>query len=223
MRLLLQLCIMPLPWVIRRSIYKLLFEADFATGSYIGRSLLMNVGAITMAEGSRIGHFNMIRNLDHLSLGKGAIIGTFNWIAGLRTGSGVRFFSGFPGRRSVLELGDQSAIVARHIIDCTDAVTIGEFTTVAGHRSQLITHSIDLDSNQQSCAPIAIGSYCFLGTAVVIVKNSVLPDHSALGAGSVVTRKLEEPWSFYAGNPACKIKDLSKDAKYFSRTRGFVS
>ena len=119
-------------------------------------------------------------------------------------------------------LGDNSAIVARHIIDCTDSVMIGKFSTIAGHRSQILTHAIDLEENEQSCEPVRIGDYCFVGTAAIILKGSVLPSYSVLGAGAVLNTIYAEEWSVYAGNPARKVKSIDASYKYFVRNNGFV-
>jgi len=108
------------------------------------------------------------------------------------------------------------------LIDCTARVRIGAFATVAGFRSQLITHSIDLEAGRQSSEPIDIGEYCFVGTDSVILGGSVLPHHSVLGAKSLLNKKWEAPFHLYAGIPAEPLKELSQEMKYFRRTEGFV-
>jgi acetyltransferase-like isoleucine patch superfamily enzyme len=101
-------------------------------------------------------------------------------------------------------------------------VSIGAFTTVAGYRSQLLSHSIDLQQNRQHSEPITIGAHCFVGTACVILGGSVLPDHSVLGALSLLNKPHTEPWSLYAGHPARWMKAIDSQAAYFNRSQGFV-
>lgn len=222
MKLFLQLFFISLPWFMRKYLYRHLYGFEIGEHCYIGWSIFINTHKLSMAEGSRIGHFNVIRNMECVSLGERAIIGTFNWIAGGAKSNDSKINKEFSDRRALLELGDESAIVARHIIDCADAIFIGRFSTIAGHRSQLLTHSIDLQANKQLCAPISIGSYCFLGTGLIILKGAEIPDYSVIGAGSVVTKKIEEGRCIYAGNPLRKIKEIKGAYKYFDREQGFV-
>jgi acetyltransferase-like isoleucine patch superfamily enzyme len=101
-------------------------------------------------------------------------------------------------------------------------VSIGAITTVAGYRTQLLSHSIDLQHNRQHSEPITIGAHCFVGTTCVILGGSVLPDHSVLGALSLLNKPHSEPWSIYAGQPARRIKAIDPEAAYFHRSQGYV-
>ena len=117
---------------------------------------------------------------------------------------------------------EHSAITNRHIIDCTNAVHIGKFSTVAGFRSQILTHSIDLEACRQSSAPVTIGDYCFVGTDCVLLGGSSLPNYSILGAKSLLNTSQQQEYYLYAGVPAKPVKELDRDFGYFSRTTGFV-
>jgi acetyltransferase-like isoleucine patch superfamily enzyme len=119
-------------------------------------------------------------------------------------------------------LGDHAAITKHHHIDCTNRITIGAFTTIAGYSSQLLSHAIDLQHNRQHSEPILIGSHCFLGSNCVILGGSRLPDHSVLGALSLLNKAHLEPWGLYAGQPAQWRKQIDREAAYFSRQRGYV-
>ena len=119
-------------------------------------------------------------------------------------------------------LGDHAAITNRHLIDCTDTVTIGCFSTFAGFRSQILTHSISIQDARQRSGPVVIGDYTFIGTASIILPNSRLPSFSVLGAGSVLNKKLNEEYWLYAGNPARPVKELAQGAAYFSRKTGYI-
>ena len=52
-----------------------------------------------------------------------------------------------------------------------------------------------------------IGNHCWLGKNVTILKNSILPDNTIVGCGSVVTGKFNESNCAIAGNPAKVIKN----------------
>jgi acetyltransferase-like isoleucine patch superfamily enzyme len=101
-------------------------------------------------------------------------------------------------------------------------VTIGSFTTFAGFQSQILTHSIDLENNRQSSAPVRIGDYCFVGTNSVFLGGSALPDYCVLGAKSLVNKSFSDTHTLYGGVPAQAIKKLSPELKYFTRSEGFV-
>ena len=131
-------------------------------------------------------------------------------------------FSHEPERRSELILGEHAAITNRHLIDATSSVVIGDFTTIAGWRSQILTHSIDLVCSRQSSKPIHIGRYCFVGTDCVILGGSGLPDYAVLGAKSLLNRTYSESHWLYGGSPCKPIKPLAKDTGYFKRKVGFV-
>jgi len=187
----------------------------------IGFSLLLP-RRLTMGPNSKIGHLTVIKDISEVVLGDSASIGNLNWITGFPLGTDSAAFADQPIRQAQLTIGDHAAITNRHLVDCTDAVVIGRFATLAGFRSQILTHSISVDESRQRCKPVVIGDYTFVGTGSIILPGSRLPAHSVLGAGSVLNKEyVEEHW-LYAGSPALPVKQLSKDAAYFKRTEGYV-
>jgi acetyltransferase-like isoleucine patch superfamily enzyme len=173
-----------------------------------------------MAAGARIGNLTMCKGLSLLKMGEGSRLGNLNWITGFPVGN-KDFFAG-EERRAELVIGEHAAVTHRHLIDCTNSVRIGRFTTFAGYRSQVLTHSIDLQRCRQASRPIAIGDYCFVGTNCVLLGGSALPDYSVLGASSVLNKAYSDPHQLYAGNPARPVKPLSREMEYFTRSTGFV-
>jgi acetyltransferase-like isoleucine patch superfamily enzyme len=119
-------------------------------------------------------------------------------------------------------MGAHSAITKNHHIDCTNSITIGRFSIVAGYRSQLLSHAIDMQLNRQHSEPIKIGEHCLVGTNCVILAGSVLPDYSVLGALSFLNKAHSEPWCLYAGHPAIYRKSIDANDAYFHRTNGYV-
>lgn len=209
-----------LPWSIRRRYLGSQFGYSLHPTSRIGLSWIFPRRLI-MEEGARIGHFNMCKNADLLHLGAHSLIGQLNWITGFPLGSS-RHFAHQVDRQPELIVERHAGISSRHFIDCTARVRIGAYTTLAGYRSQLITHSIDLEAGRQSSEPIDIGEYCFLGTEAVILGGSTLPHHCVLGAKSLLNKKWEEPFHLYGGVPAKPLKALPQDLAYFQRQEGFV-
>jgi acetyltransferase-like isoleucine patch superfamily enzyme len=176
-----------------------------------------------MGANARIGHLTVCKGLSKLQLGDNASIGRLNWISAYPlTGSKVAHFSDETDRQPELVLGEHAAITNRHLIDCTGRVTVGRFSTIAGFRSQVLTHSINLARSRQTSAAVTIGDYCFLGTGVVVLPGSILPSQSVLGAGAVLNKAWSESGVLYAGVPAKPMKQLDASVGYFARSRGFV-
>jgi len=209
-----------LPWPARRSILEKQFGYSIHPTSRIGLAWICPRRLI-MEENSRIGHFTLCKNIDLLHLGAHAIIGQLNWITGFPSGNS-RHFAHQMDRHPELILEAHAGISSRHLIDCTARVRIGAFATVAGFRSQLVTHSIDLPAGRQSSEPIEIGEYSFVGTEAVILGGSSLPHHSVLAAKSLLNKKWDEPYRLYGGVPAKPLKELPQDMEYFRRKEGFV-
>lgn len=209
------------PWPIRRVVLCQIFGYKIPPSARISAFSWVYPEQLTMGEGARIGPLTVAIHLHSIEMGSFATIGRGNWITGHPKDSATHF-THCLNRNPSLKIGDHSAITKSHIIDCTDSISIGAFTTVAGYGSQFITHGIDYQTNRQDCHPISIGSYCLLGTRIVAVGGAVLPDYNVLGAGAVLTGKHVESWHVYAGVPAKPVKEISKDAAYFSRSNGFV-
>jgi acetyltransferase-like isoleucine patch superfamily enzyme len=174
-----------------------------------------------MEENTSIGHFTVAKNLNLLHLKAHATIGRGNWITGFPLGD-LRHFASETERRPELVMGEHSAITHRHLFDCTNAITIGRFTTIAGFQSQFISHTIDIAQNRQVSHPIKLGDYCFVGSNSVLLGDSVLPDYCVLGAKSLLNKAYTQTYRLYGGVPARELSVLSADCDYFNRRQGFV-
>ena len=220
MKKILMLLSLFLPWKARRSFLEKQFDYKIHPNCWIGFSLVFPTRLI-MEEGSRIGHLTVCKNIDLLYLKAHASIGRGNWITGFPLAPS-RHFDQEKDRRPELIVGEHAAITHRHLIDCTNSVTIGKFTTLAGFQSQIITHSIDIEKNCQASLPVRIGDYCFVGTNCVLLGGSALPDFCVLGAKSLLNKNFTESYQLYGGVPARPIEKLSPECGYFRRTEGFV-
>lgn len=199
--------------------YRALLGYRISPQANIGRAFI-RVGMLEMADGAHIGSLSIIRNVDKVTLGKGAIIGTFNWIYGFPTGASEHFQE--KGRASELIMEEGSSLTSRHIVDCTNRVTIGAFTTVAGFYSQILTHGIDVRSNRQTSRPVTIGRYCLIGSRSTILKGAILPEGTVLSAGSMFRGSPRESHHIYSGAPAVPVRALNADEPYFTRIEGPV-
>jgi acetyltransferase-like isoleucine patch superfamily enzyme len=209
-----------LPWGLRRSFLEKQFGYTLHPSSRIGVAWVFPERLI-MEANTTIGHLTLCKNIALLHLHEHASIGRGNWITGFPQGPSPHFASE-ADRRPQLIIGEHSAITHRHLIDCTNSVTIGKFTTFAGFQSQILTHTIDLVQNRQASAPVSIGDYCFVGTNCVLLGGSALPDFCVLGAKSLLNKSLTETYNLYGGVPARVLQKLSPDFAYFRRSEGFV-
>lgn len=211
-----------LPWSLRRHVLRLALGYELHPTSYIGLSLVFPKH-LRMGPGARIGHLNVGRGLDLIDMAENAGIGRLNWITGFPAPSKPgQHFQHETTRRSELIVHENAGITNRHIIDCSNSVTLGAFSTVGGFRCQLMSHSVEIFEGRQGSGPITIGPYSLVGTSCVLLGGSVLPAYSVLSAASLLNKKLEEPYMLYGGVPAKPIKRLPEDSGYFTRQTGFI-
>lgn len=210
-----------LPWRFRRILLIRWMHYEIHPTARIGYSWVYP-SRLIMGAGAKIGHLNIAIHLDSMDLGINSSIARGNWITGFSSSSASKHFQHQPDRKSIFKLGNHSAITKNHHIDCTSPITIGEFVTIAGYQSQLLTHSIDIYENRQDSHEIIIGDFTFIGTNCVILGGSILPAYSVLGAKSLLNKAYDQQWKLYAGIPSKAIQDIPGDAKYFQRTTGFV-
>jgi acetyltransferase-like isoleucine patch superfamily enzyme len=204
-----------LPNRLRSQILRRLFKWNVHPTARIGLSLL-SVDYVEMAAYASIGHFNTIRNVNRLALGRHSVIGQWMWIS-----ASSLLVDHNDTERGVLIIGDHSAVTSRHYLDVSGGVTIGDFTTLAGVRSTILTHQIDVQSNCQILASVKVGNRCLIGSNTKIVPGSTISARILVGMGSVVTNTLDQEGWLYAGVPAKPIKHVG-DGRYFEREIGFV-
>lgn len=206
------------PWPMKKWIYQTCLGYRIGDRCKIGFSFVA-VDRLVMADGAVIGSFNIFRNIPSVELGAAASIGSWNWFTTIRAKSA---FSTSMNRTPSLVLGREAAITSRHYIDVQDRVEVGDFSILAGVRSSILTHAIDLNECSQRAKPVTIGRYCFVGTGCVILAGSILPDYCVVGAGAVVTTAFTEKYCLYAGVPAVLKKKLGPGMGFFSRKTGYV-
>lgn len=214
------ICIL-LPWSLRRIILIKCFQYEIAPTAYIGRSWVFPK-QLRMSNNATIGNLTVVKGLDLLEMAENSSIGNGNWISGFPSES-KSHFSHMQDRAPQLVLKRESAITSQHMIDCTDRISIGEFTIFAGFRSQILTHSIDFAECRQSASSVNIGDYVFVGTGCTVLPGTNIPSYSIVQASSLVKGNLPKSHALYGGQPAKEIKDLSADLAYFMRKSGFVN
>jgi len=92
------------------------------------------------------------------------------------------------------------------------AITIGDDCFI-GPNVQLLAVSHDMNPTQRQqfkhnyAQGITLENNVWLGAGVIVLAGVTIGENSVIGAGSVVTKSVEKN-SFYAGNPAIKVRDL---------------
>ena len=219
--MLFKVIILLLPWPLKRWALRRFFRYSIHPTARIGWAWVYPK-KLRLGAHARIDHLTVAIHLDAVELDEYATIGRSNWITG-HPGNSEDHFAHQRERCPRLVLGAHSAITKRHYLDCTHEIRIGRFTTIAGHQSELLTHSIDVIAGRQDSKPIDIGDYCFIGTRCVILGGARLPHQSVLAAGAVLNKPFAESFSVYGGVPARYLKELPKKAGYFNRQVGFVT
>jgi hypothetical protein len=206
------------PARVRRFLFVRLLGYRLAPTAVIGRALVL-VDELEMGEHSLIGPLNVIRGCRRVELGEHAVIGVLNWV------NGVQRAGSYPGldRDPSLYLRRHAHITALHLLDCSDAIEIGEFSLLAGNLTQVLTHSVDIGLAEQRTAPVRTGPYTFVGTRCTILAGVDIAERAVIGAGSVVIKSLPHKRTLYAGNPAKAVRELPEDTGWFTRTTGFIS
>ncbi len=174
-------------------------------------SLVWKVGVFRMAAGSRMGRFNLVKNMRSVELGTGASVGRMNLV------SAHPVYIKLWESSARLRLENNATITSRHSLDCSGGVSIGRFAGLFGHRSTIMSHSIDLRRDAQTALPVEIGARSFVGTNCLILGGASLPERSVLGAGSVLVKRrtLDAP-GLYAGVPAKRVGDV--EGAWFERS-----
>jgi serine acetyltransferase len=216
LRTLIPLIAMPLPSQWKVFLFRRLLGWRIARTARIGFSYVAALDVV-MAERSRIGHLSVFRDV-RLRMANDSLIGNWNWVS-----AATAFREHDPGSKSlaVLSVGAHSAVTSRHYIDASGGVTIGSFTTVAGVRSTILSHQIDLERSIQSAQPVRIGDYCFLSSNICIVPGAEIENEVVVAMGAVVVGHLGAA-KFYGGVPAKPIQSKLTSGAYFRRPRGVV-
>ncbi len=116
-RTVLQVLMVIMPWPIRRRLCSKILRWRLHPTSRIGLSIV-DADVVVLAEGARIGHFTVIRDLRRLDMGAGSMIGSWNWITAARL---LRHQAATAG---ILRIGHESAITSRHYIDCSGGLRL---------------------------------------------------------------------------------------------------
>lgn len=207
-------CMLVLPSGMKRHLGRWLFGWDIHRTARLRRSVVL-VRHLSMAAGSSIGSFNVIKDLEELRLAEGASIVSRNWITGIPLS--VDYFQYSPNRRPSLIMGKHSILTLAHNIHCSDVVEIGDYSAVAGFGCAIVTHSVDLVRDRFVTGPVEIGEHSAVMSGCTLLNGTRVPPRSIVSAGSVVNTRLTQELTFYRGNPAEPVRSLPETLGFFHR------
>jgi acetyltransferase-like isoleucine patch superfamily enzyme len=202
------------PMPLKRLVAKWVYGWDIHPTAYIGPSVL-TVRHLSMGAGASIGGRNTITNLHELRLGEGATIGSGNMVKGWWDHPTQPLAERTPS----LLLGDFAQIASYHYIDCVDTLELGPHAAIAGFRSTVLTHSIDLVRDKYVVGPIVLGEFAVVMSGSMLLAGTRVPARSVVAAGSVVDTKLSSELTLYRGNPAVAVRELPDRLGFFQRRR----
>jgi acetyltransferase-like isoleucine patch superfamily enzyme len=205
------------PQAVKVPVYRRLFGFRIAKDARIGVSLL-DVDALELGPGARIGHGNVLTGTRAVRVGAGGQIGYCNVLRGGdaielgRFSTVYRFnvINSIPDNDCQgptdprLVLGEGAYVVSGHRLDFTDRIRLGRNVIVAGRNSSLWTH------NRQATAPIDIGDFCYLGSEVRLAPGASLGAVSILGMGAVLAGA-GDGGKVLGGVPARPLRDVTDD------------
>ena len=180
----------------------------------IGPCLILGVRNLTAAKNSRIGPFNVFRDVQRIELGPDSVIGQWNWISASRELIA-------SGGRGEFILGRHSAFTSRHYADVSGGIYVGEYTTIAGVRSTFVTHGIDWNRAVQRTRSIVIGDRCLISSNTNVAPGTRIGHGIVTGMGATLAGDLSQQSALYVQNRARPVKE-GLTGLYFSRTTGSV-
>lgn len=171
----------------------------------IGFSFLWLDGILKLNKDSRIGHFNFIL-INNIIIETNGYIGNNNRMKGpfaieladtAAIGNSNKLYRaplGVTYGQAVLKLGVLSKMTTRHSIDCTRSISIGDYSTIAGHDTQLWTHAYYQDRTGPGRfrldGEIEIGNNVNIGSRSVLNCGIKIVDGVVVGSNSSISKSL---------------------------------
>lgn len=111
--------------------------------------------------------------------------------------------------------GETTEIKPSVKIDIQGACIIGGYCMIADDVI-IYTHTHEFKRANWQDLPIKrqitqIGDHVFIGARSIILGGVWIAPHCVIGAGSVVTKSINEPYTIWGGNPAKKIGEMQHD------------
>lgn len=215
-----------LPSPLKILIYRWCYGYRIGRGVRIGLSPFLGVRRCSIGDYTRIGSFNVFKQIEELTLGSQVRIGILNVFRGgeriqiddyvtiLRLNVFNAIVEGdfVQAVASSLHLGKGVFVATNHWLDFSDGIQVGDHSILGGRLSTFWTH------NRQRGRPITIGCHTYLGSNVCAAPGTQIPSFSIVALGSVLSGVHREERVLLGGNPARMVRELG-DEDLFLITR----
>lgn len=192
--------------------------------------------SIEMEEGANISFFNLIYG-PRISMGKNSHIKRLNTLNGpyevrLKQKASIgkrnkisRGKTGVSYGESCLQLGESAIITSNHYIDLTRKITFGDFSILAGVRSQIWTHgyvhAAEGPGRYRVDGEVIIGKNVYLGSGVIINPGVYINDAINVGGGAVVSKSLLETGMYVSQGLRFLSSDYEKTKEKLTKIEGY--
>ncbi len=106
-----------------------------------------------------------------------------------------------------LEIEGHAGVGDGAILYCMGPLRIGHHCVVSqGAHLCGGSHDVDSDNFQLVAGPIQLAPYVWICAEAFVCPDVRIAEGVVVGARSVVTRDIREPWTVHAGNPARRIR-----------------
>ena len=134
---------------------------------------------------------------------------------GAKLGSGVHIYPGVkiwaPWN---LEIGDHTGIADGVTIYNMDKISIGSFSVISqGVHLCGGSHDYNSSNFQLFAKPIILGEHVWVCAEAFVSLGVSIPDGVVVGARSLVTKSIQEPWTVHAGHPAKLIGQRTRNER----------
>lgn len=113
------------------------------------------------------------------------------------------------GKDAVLTIGNHFCITAESSIVCQKEITFGDDVLISWENLFIDTDFHHVKQNNDtinSPKKIIIGNHVWIGCRCTILKGSILPDNSIIGAQSLINRSFNSKRTIIGGSPAKVLK-----------------
>ncbi len=112
-----------------------------------------------------------------------------------------------------LAIGDCVSFNRNVIVVCRQSIEIGSYTSF-GPNTVIYDHDHQIsdsgyEGNQYKCSPVVIGSHCWIGANVIILRGSVIGEGCVIGANTVIKGDIPA-YSLVKGAREISIEALRK-------------
>lgn len=178
-------------------------------GARVGHLNFVKIRRVRLREHAKLGHMNICRGPMSFRLEQYSMIGNRNTI--LRAPEGATYG---PAQ---LWLGRLAKITAKHHLDCTLSIRLGDFSTLAGSGSQVWTHGYvhaeEGPKRYRVDGSVIIGRNVYLGSSIVVTGGVKISDGVSVGVGTCVTKHLTKPGFYISGALRMLPKPVDPDSR----------